>query len=48
MAPTPKKASTPFMVEVCCVVEVEMSPIKASAAVLKIPIATPAIIIKPR
>src|SRR5882672_8197857 len=33
--PTPKNPSTRFMVEVCCVVEWEMSPIKARAPILK-------------
>jgi len=41
IAPTPKKPSTMFIVEVCWVVELEMSPMSASAPVLKMPIAQP-------
>ena len=41
MEPTPKNPSTVFMIEVCSAVEREMSPMSASAPVLKIPMATP-------
>ena len=41
MAPTPKNPSTKFMVEVCCAVEDEISPISASAPVLNMPMAAP-------
>ena len=41
MAPTPKNPSTVFMVEVCSSVELEMSPIRASAPVLNMPIEAP-------
>ena len=39
--PIPKNPSTVFMMEVCSDVDVTMSPIKASAPVLKTPIAMP-------
>ena len=41
MAPTPKKPSAVFMIDVCWAVDVEMSPMSASAPVLKMPIASP-------
>ena len=41
IAPTPKNPSTVFMIDVCCAVDVEMSPISASAPVLNTPIASP-------
>ena len=41
IAPTPKKPSAMFMMAVCCAVDVEMSPMSASAPVLNTPIATP-------
>ena len=44
--PTPKNPSTVFMIEVCSAVECEISPINASAPVLKIPMATPESAIK--
>ena len=37
----PKKPSTVFMIDVCSVVDREMSPMSASAPVLKTPIARP-------
>jgi hypothetical protein len=48
MAPTPNNASAPFIVPVCCLVEVEISPINAKAAVLNIPTAIPDKVMKPR
>ncbi len=41
MAPTPKKPSAVFMIDVCWAVEVEMSPMSASAPVLNTPMARP-------
>ena len=41
IAPTPKKPSTVFMIDVCWAVDVEMSPMSASAPVLKTPMARP-------
>jgi hypothetical protein len=41
MDPTPKNPSTVFMIEVCSAVDREMSPMSASAPVLKMPIAIP-------
>ena len=41
MAPTPKKPSAAFMIDVCWAVDVEMSPMSARAPVLKMPIASP-------
>ena len=41
IAPTPKKPSAVFMIDVCCAVDVEMSPMSASAPVLKTPMASP-------
>ena len=43
IAPTAKNPSTVFMVAVCSVVDRVMSPMRASAPVLKIPIAVPEI-----
>ena len=39
--PTPKKPSTVFMIDVCSAVDVEMSPMSASAPVLNTPMAMP-------
>ena len=39
--PMPKKPSAQFMIDVCSAVDLEMSPISASAPVLKIPMAMP-------
>jgi hypothetical protein len=41
MEPIPKNPSTVFMIEVCSAVDRTISPIRASAPVLKIAIATP-------
>ena len=41
MDPIPKNPSTVFMIDVCSAVDREMSPMRASAPVLKIPIAMP-------
>ena len=41
IAPTPKKPSAVFMIDVCCAVDVEMSPMSASAPVLNTPMASP-------
>ncbi len=41
MEPMPKKPSTVFMIEVCSAVDRTISPIKASAPVLKMAIAMP-------
>ena len=41
MDPTPKNPSTVFMIEVCSAVDREISPMRASAPVLKMPIAMP-------
>src|SRR5437867_12777122 len=41
MDPIPQNPSTVFMIEVCSAVDREMSPMRASAPVLKIPIAMP-------
>src|SRR5204862_4118329 len=39
--PTPKNPSTVFIIDVCSAVDREMSPMRASAPVLKMPIAMP-------
>ena len=41
IAPTAKNPSTAFMVAVCSIVDLLISPIRASAPVLKMPIAAP-------
>ena len=48
IAPTAKKPSTAFMVAVCCVVDVLISPMRTRAPVLKMPIAAPEIVSRTR